>query len=190
LTRRIGRPPRADTALAAEQMVTYDIPEAAFRAYCDQLHNCHNLGTTMELTLKQWWDWWQENNRWAARGRGANSIMMLRRDMTRGFSLDNIYPGTAADRRRQSEAARTLTEAMASARAAFGQRPAARMAQRDTHPKRRPCQARKARSSRAYPSPPKRPGSISQRSGAGARTALTAGASSRNSASGRCSRRR
>ena len=130
LTHRIGRPQRPEIARAADEMVIYNIPSEAFLAYCDQVHNCHHNGTKMELTFKQWWDWWQEDDRWQRRGRGSNNIMMLRRDMRRGFSLDNIYAGTAADKRRQSEAARTVTEKMAAARATFGQRAADRMTHR------------------------------------------------------------
>ncbi len=138
--KRIGRPPRPEIAAAGKEMVEHGIPARAFLAYCDQVHNCHQAGVKMELTLKEWWDWWQENDRWASRGRGRNQIMMLRRDMSRGFSLDNIYVGTNVDKRRQSEAARTVTEKMLAARTEFGKRASARMAQRDRHPKRQPCE--------------------------------------------------
>lgn len=94
-----GRPRHPQIEAAYQQMVEQSIPYAGFEAYQAQFHNCKRRGIELRFSLREWWEWWQTDDRWSCRGRGG--IMMLREGDSGHYEPGNVHPGTHADNMRE-----------------------------------------------------------------------------------------
>jgi hypothetical protein len=80
---------------AGPKSLTPDIPRAARRAFFTQRETAYQRGIEWDLSLREWWLWWQIRNRWEKRGRYGDDLVMARRRDTGPYSLENIYCTTA-----------------------------------------------------------------------------------------------
>lgn len=67
------------------------------RAYRYQQISAKYRALSFTLTLKQWWDLWQQSGHWAQRGRGANSYCMARVKDRGGYDFGNVYITTCRE---------------------------------------------------------------------------------------------
>ncbi len=58
--------------------------------YKSQRGNALQKGSEWTLTFKQWWDIWQNSGRWEQRGLGKTNYVMTRRDLSKGFTPENV----------------------------------------------------------------------------------------------------
>src|SRR5277367_6961615 len=69
----------------------HDIPLIAVDRYAAQANQAVRRGIAWEMTLKQWWGWWQYLDRWNRRGRKADSLVMARFADEGPYNINNIY---------------------------------------------------------------------------------------------------
>ena len=110
LKNKRGRLPSLKVAAAEAAMYTHNIPYEVYIAYTEQCRNCKRRGVPLELSLEQWWDWWQEDDRWSRRGRNRGDVMMQRKRSDAAYTLDNIYAGVVGE---EQDAPRSPTGAVA-----------------------------------------------------------------------------
>jgi hypothetical protein len=63
-------------------------------AYSVQKRNAKQRGIEWKFTFKEWWAWWQVDDRWANRGMGNDKFVMARRGDTGPYSPENVYCAT------------------------------------------------------------------------------------------------
>jgi hypothetical protein len=64
-------------------------------AYSVQKRTAKQRGIEWKFTFKEWWAWWQVDNRWENRGRGRGCFVMARIGDQGPYSPDNVYCATA-----------------------------------------------------------------------------------------------
>lgn len=74
-----------------------DYPHAVRHAYHAQRHSANRRGIGWEITLVEWWAWWQEDSRWERRGMGADRLVMARLNDAGPYKLGNIKCITHAE---------------------------------------------------------------------------------------------
>lgn len=67
-----------------------DYPHAVRHAYHAQRHSANRRGIGWEITLAEWWAWWQEDGRWERRGMGSDRLVMARHNDAGPYRLGNI----------------------------------------------------------------------------------------------------
>lgn len=65
-------------------------------AYCNQKNQARRRGVGWDLTLLQWWDFWQQSGHWEDRGAGQG-YMMCRIGDKGPYALGNIYAATGCE---------------------------------------------------------------------------------------------
>ena len=81
---------------------TPDIPKAGRRAFFIARANADRRGVEWQISLREWWDWWQTDNRWANRGRAASKFVMARTGDVGPYAIGNIYCTTFTGNRQDS----------------------------------------------------------------------------------------
>lgn len=65
--------------------------KAARNAFKYQKRSADSRGIEWRLTLKQWWDLWQESGHWQDRGRGRDRYCMARLHDSGAYEMGNAY---------------------------------------------------------------------------------------------------
>ena len=71
-------------------------PKAVLLAFTGQSRSAQNRGIAFEFTIKEWWEWWQTDNRWANRGRGRDKLVMARYNDEGPYKPSNTYCATGS----------------------------------------------------------------------------------------------
>ena len=79
-----------------------------FELYTRQRLTAAHRGIPWQLTFGQWWDLWQEGERWAQRGRGCHRLCMARWADDGPYSVENIYICTNQENSRDYQVSRRL----------------------------------------------------------------------------------
>lgn len=86
------RHPHLDQARADAEH--HGIPEDGYQAYRNQFNAAQRRRIEWQFTLPEWWAWWQQDARWARRGRDRDGLVMARRGDAGPYSPENTYAGT------------------------------------------------------------------------------------------------
>jgi len=76
------------------------VPKEAFTRYRWHQNGARIRGIEWQFTPETWWAWWQIDNRWERRGRGADKLCMARKGDEGPYSWDNVYCTTNAQNHR------------------------------------------------------------------------------------------
>ena len=61
-----------------------------YRSYYNSMTKYRNCGVEWNLTFEEWLDWWNATGHYHERGRKTGQYVMVRKDITKPFALDNI----------------------------------------------------------------------------------------------------
>ena len=66
-------------------------PKEVFPAFQNQYKGAVKRGIAWEFTIKEWWEWWQTDDRWANRGSRRDSLVMARFNDLGSYHPKNTY---------------------------------------------------------------------------------------------------
>lgn len=72
------------------------LPRKARAAFRSQANNAAHRGIGWQLTLREWWEFWESSGKWPRRGRG-NGYVMCRVADTGPYAIGNIYIATGCE---------------------------------------------------------------------------------------------
>lgn len=78
------------------QAAALNIPLEGARAFLNQRTGARRRGIAFELSLFDWWRWWQVDGRWLSRGSGRTGLVMARNSDDGPYDLTNVYVATNA----------------------------------------------------------------------------------------------
>ena len=73
---------------------THGYPKEVFQAFLRQYLRSVKRGIAWEFTLQEWWEWWQQDDRWANRGSGRDEFVMARFADEGPYNRTNTYCAT------------------------------------------------------------------------------------------------
>ena len=98
--KRAQRAAARDQRYLAKYGFTYGeyvaIGARARKAYNEQKCSARNRGLEFGLTMRQWWDIWQQSGHWNERGRGSGYCMSRVGDRG-GYTFGNVYITTCRE---------------------------------------------------------------------------------------------
>ena len=71
-----------------------DEERRGWEAYRHQRKAAKKRGIPFLISFEDWWQWWQEDDRWARRGRRRAQFVMARYGDAGPYKLGNVYPTT------------------------------------------------------------------------------------------------
>lgn len=71
--------------------------DVARKAFDRHQRNARARGIPFSFTFEEWWRWWQTDDRWSNRGRGAGQFVMARYGDTGPYAVDNVFCSDAVE---------------------------------------------------------------------------------------------
>ena len=89
---------------ARKEAMDIDAPQAVWDAFTAHYDNTKRRKLDFLFTFREWWSWWQVDDRWSRRGVGRDKLVMSRFNDSGPYSPDNVYCSTHHDNCREISA--------------------------------------------------------------------------------------
>jgi hypothetical protein len=81
---------------ARKTAIVNNYPREVLKAFGWHLYNAKYRNIAFNLTIEEWWQWWQIDDRWSRRGNRGNDLVMARFNDQGPYSLSNVYCATSS----------------------------------------------------------------------------------------------